>query len=165
MPTWEITRQPVIGGTGPAIERVTADRVHIEGPVMTWWQYARGNDAPRLVLALSLYQIREVREVTDSDPRVRDAWDPALCAVPPCSPDSQWQCATHATAGETMQTWTFFGHWENDRIVVETYVKGEVDDPRVDTGAHEQGLWAASGTGTTVDEARTSALGEYDQHG
>ncbi len=62
-------------------------------------------------------------------------------------------------AGE--RTWTFFGHWRNDTIVVEYEEPGTVRDDRVDTGTHEQGLWAASGTGRTLDEARRNALAEY----
>lgn len=60
------------------------------------------------------------------------------------------------------QTWTFMGHWDNDRIVVEYAVAGEVDDLRVDTGRWDQGLWAASGTGATMAEAEANAKAEYE---
>lgn len=58
--------------------------------------------------------------------------------------------------------WTFFGHWERDRIVVEYSVPGDVADDRVDTGQWEQGLWAASGAGETEAEARARVVAEYE---
>lgn len=61
------------------------------------------------------------------------------------------------------QTWTFFGHWEGSRIVVEYYVPGEVEDPRVDTGYWDEGLWADSGTGATPEEAQAAVVAEYEQ--
>jgi hypothetical protein len=160
MKTWEIT--PAATDSQPM--RIEADWVRYEGGLFAFWTF--GPVRQTLVYGVNATRIREIKLIdTASESRIRDAWDPALCAVPPCSPDSEWRCATHAaTAGETMKTWTFFGYWEDDRIVVESYTEGEVDDTRVDTGAHEQGLWAASGTGTTVDEARADALSEYDQH-
>jgi hypothetical protein len=60
------------------------------------------------------------------------------------------------------RTWTFFGHWENDRVVVEWYEDGEVDDDREDTGEWDQGLWAASAQGASVEEAQTAAIAEYE---
>lgn len=60
-------------------------------------------------------------------------------------------------------TWTFFGHWDNDKIVVEYVLPGEVEDHRVDTGAWPEGLWAASGSGTTQKEAMASVIAEYEQ--
>lgn len=60
------------------------------------------------------------------------------------------------------KTWTFVGHWENDRIVVEYIRPGEVVDDRDDTGFWEQGLWAASGTGATVEEAEANVIAEYE---
>jgi hypothetical protein len=59
-------------------------------------------------------------------------------------------------------TWTFFGHWEDDRIVVEYYVPGEVEDPRIDTGHWEQGLWAAAGSGATPHQAQVAVVAEYE---
>lgn len=64
------------------------------------------------------------------------------------------------TTGE--QTWTFVGHWENDEIVVEYVLAGEVEDDREDDGEWDQGLWAASGTGTDIDEARAAVIAEYE---
>lgn len=58
-------------------------------------------------------------------------------------------------------TWTFFGHWQDGRIVVEEYVPGQVTDDRDDTGLHEQGLWAASASGETVEQAQATAVSEY----
>lgn len=59
------------------------------------------------------------------------------------------------------RTWTFFGHWDNDVIHVEYFVPGEVADERVDTGYWEQGLWAAPGTGLTLEAAQAAVLAEY----
>jgi hypothetical protein len=61
-----------------------------------------------------------------------------------------------------MGIWTFFGHWYQDRIVVEYHTPGEVNDDRVDTGAWEQGLWAASGEAATVEEAQAAVIAEYE---
>lgn len=60
------------------------------------------------------------------------------------------------------QTWTFLGHWENDRIVVEYVLPGHVQDDRVDTGRWEQGLWAASATATTMAVAQAAAIAPYE---
>jgi hypothetical protein len=60
------------------------------------------------------------------------------------------------------QTWTFVGHWEDDRIVVEYVLPGEQDDDRIDMGFWEQGLWAASGSGATMEEAQAAVLAEYE---
>jgi hypothetical protein len=63
----------------------------------------------------------------------------------------------------TLRTWTFIGHWENDRVVVEYHLPGEVDDSaREDTGLWEQGLWAASASGRTPAEAQDRAVAEYE---
>lgn len=59
-------------------------------------------------------------------------------------------------------TWTFAGHWENDRIVVEHIVPGEVEDDREDTGYWEQGLFAASASGTSQADAFDKVLDEYE---
>lgn len=67
-----------------------------------------------------------------------------------------------STTEPVKQTWTFVGHWEEDRIVVEYVLPGEVEDLREDTGYWEQGLWAASGTGTTVEETQARVVGEYE---
>lgn len=61
-----------------------------------------------------------------------------------------------------MDTWTFFGHWENDRIVVEYAIPGLVDDPREDVGHWEQGLWADAASGATREEAQAAAIAEYE---
>jgi hypothetical protein len=62
----------------------------------------------------------------------------------------------------TQQTWTFCGHWENDQIVIDYVLPGNVEDERVDTGRYEQGLWASSASGTTVAEAQEAAIAEYE---
>lgn len=61
-----------------------------------------------------------------------------------------------------LNTWTFVGHWEDDRIVVEYVVPGDVADPREDTGFWEQGLFASSGTGATEEEALAEVRAEYE---
>ncbi len=60
------------------------------------------------------------------------------------------------------QTWTFFGHWKDDHIVVEYSEPGDVPDDRRDTGQWEQGLWAAAASGPDEATARTAALDEYE---
>jgi hypothetical protein len=60
------------------------------------------------------------------------------------------------------QTWTFVGHWENDRIVVTKVLPGCVQDDREDDGRWEQGLWAAAGSGPTVDLAQRKVIEEYE---
>lgn len=61
------------------------------------------------------------------------------------------------------RTWTFFGHWDNDRIVVEWVEEGDgIWDQRDDDGRWEQGLWAASGTGETEAEAEANVKAEYE---
>jgi hypothetical protein len=62
----------------------------------------------------------------------------------------------------TTQTWTFIGHWQNDRIVVEDVLEGVHEDHRVDTGRWEQGLFAADASGETVEEAEAALLAEYE---
>lgn len=60
------------------------------------------------------------------------------------------------------QTWTFVGHWENDRIIVEYTLNGEQVDPREDTGYWEQGLFAESASGLTQDEALAKIRARYE---
>jgi hypothetical protein len=64
-------------------------------------------------------------------------------------------------AGE-LPTWTFMGHWEGSKIVVEYAVPGDVQDERVDRGHWEGGLWAAPGGGATIEEAEANAKAEYE---
>lgn len=65
---------------------------------------------------------------------------------------------TNPRAGE--QAWTFFGHWASNSIVIEHAVSGVHDNVWPDAGDHEEGLWAASGTGTTI-EAAAAVVAEY----
>lgn len=62
-----------------------------------------------------------------------------------------------------LKTWTFMGHWENDKIVVEYAVPGNVQDQRIELGYWEQGLWAAPGDGVTIEEAEANAKAEYEE--
>jgi len=64
-------------------------------------------------------------------------------------------------AGER-QTWTFCGHWENDRIEIDYVLPGNVEDERIDVGRYEQGLWAAAASGATMEEAQAAAIAEYE---
>lgn len=62
-------------------------------------------------------------------------------------------------------TWTFFGHWENDRIVVEYSIPGQHDDRRSDPHTWDQGLWAATGSGPTAAAALQALRDEYEPGG
>ncbi|WP_330473779.1 hypothetical protein [Terrabacter sp. C0L_2] len=62
------------------------------------------------------------------------------------------------------QTWTFFGHWE-DELVIDHAVRGEHEDVYPDDGTYEQGLWAASARGATLEEAEANARAEYKPDG
>ncbi|AYQ99119.1 hypothetical protein PBI_BABOJAY_139 [Mycobacterium phage BaboJay] len=66
--------------------------------------------------------------------------------------------ATHYTE----EVWTFFGHWEDDHIVVDYITPGEHEDDREDTGRWEQGLFAASASGATIAEAEAAVRAEYE---
>ena len=61
------------------------------------------------------------------------------------------------------QTWTFVGHWEGDEIVVEYVLPGEQEDQREDVGYWPEGLFAASGTGATQEEALAAVRAEYEK--
>lgn len=67
-----------------------------------------------------------------------------------------------SVAPPALKTWTFVGHWDNDRIVVEHTLEGEHDDERVDTGYWEQGLFASSHSGATIAEAEATMRAEYE---
>lgn len=66
-------------------------------------------------------------------------------------------------SNEGMQTWTFCGHWENDRIVIDYVLDGDVQDDRIDTGEYEQGLWAAAASGLTEGAAEAAVIAEYEE--
>lgn len=60
------------------------------------------------------------------------------------------------------ETWTFCGHWTDaDDIAIDYVLPGEQVDIRMDTGAHEGGLWAASASGPSVAIAQARAIAEY----
>jgi hypothetical protein len=71
--------------------------------------------------------------------------------------------ATVTTASPASPTtWTFFGHWEHDEVVVDYAAPGVLQDERQDhTGAWPEGLWAAVGSGATVKEAEAEAIAAY----
>lgn len=62
----------------------------------------------------------------------------------------------------TPSVWTFCGHWDADTIVIDYVLPGQVQDDRDDdNGEYPEGLWADSGQGATVEEARANALAAY----
>lgn len=61
------------------------------------------------------------------------------------------------------QTWTFVGHWDGGRIVVEYVLPGQQDDLREDTGYWDEGLWAAPGTGCDLEETQARVIAEYER--
>lgn len=63
---------------------------------------------------------------------------------------------------EDAGTWTFCGHWGNDRIQVEYTMPGEVSDDRIDIGYWEQGLWAATAGGPSMAVAEQIAIAAYE---
>lgn len=63
---------------------------------------------------------------------------------------------------ENPSTWTFVGHWEDDRIVVEYVLDGDHEDRRKDAGYWEQGLFASSASAATQDEALAQVREEYE---
>ena len=73
--------------------------------------------------------------------------------------------ATVTAAHREQRVWTFFGHWDNDELVVEHYVEGAVADQRVDTGHWEQGLWSDYGIGATVEAAQAAIVDQYQREG
>lgn len=62
-----------------------------------------------------------------------------------------------------LKTWTIVGHWENGAIVVEYVLEGEHQDPRIDTGYWDEGLFAAPGSGATMEEAIAAVRAEYEE--
>jgi hypothetical protein len=75
----------------------------------------------------------------------------------------QQALAAQAAAAQPEQTWTFVGHWENDRIVVEYILNGEQVDPREDTGYWEQGLFAEAESGFTQEDALDKLRAKYEE--
>lgn len=70
---------------------------------------------------------------------------------------------TNAQQIQQTSTWSFVGHWENDEIVVEYVVPGdEYEDPRIDTGYWDEGLFCASAEGHTQEEALAALRAEYE---
>jgi hypothetical protein len=60
------------------------------------------------------------------------------------------------------RTWTFCGHWKGSSLVVDYVLAGDLWDDREDSeGVFPDGLWAASGSGDTVEEAEANAKAEY----
>lgn len=59
------------------------------------------------------------------------------------------------------KAWTFFGHWDGE-LVIDHAVVGEHDDVYPDQGEYEEGVWAASASGATIEEAEANARAEYE---
>lgn len=103
-----------------------------------------------------------IRVVDAPDPDAPEE-DPAVAAADTLSNAALVEAAGEAKALNSVeQTWTFFGHWEDDRIVVEWFEPGTVEDDRDDDGEHEQGLWAADASGPDVETAQATAVAEYE---
>ena len=61
------------------------------------------------------------------------------------------------------KTWTFMGHWnDSDELELEYHVEGVVEDPRIDSGFSEGGLFAASGTGDTPEQVWAQIKKQYE---
>ncbi len=61
-----------------------------------------------------------------------------------------------------MPTYTVIGYWENDKIVVENVLPGRREDKRPNTFKWDQGLFAASADGETIEEAIAAVRAEYE---
>lgn len=64
-----------------------------------------------------------------------------------------------------MPTFTVIGHWESDKILVEDVLIGRCEDKRPNTFKWDQGLFAASADGETIEEAITAVRAEYENQG
>lgn len=68
-----------------------------------------------------------------------------------------------AAPAAQLSTWTMCAHWDDaDEIVVDYWLEGEVEDRRIDTGTHAGGLFAAAGSGLTLEEAERNIRAEYE---
>jgi len=64
--------------------------------------------------------------------------------------------------GDKRPAWTFFGHWENERIVIDMHLPGVHEDTREqDDERWPEGLWCDTGHGDTVEEAEADAREGY----
>ncbi len=82
----------------------------------------------------------------------------ALAALVDAGYDAEhWSINRHP-----IKTWTFFGHWQDGKIVIEDTEEGTVRDLRQDNGEYPQGMWAAAGTGRTIEEAEANVRYEYE---
>lgn len=62
------------------------------------------------------------------------------------------------------RTWTFFGHWNSaGELIIDHAVEGEHQDVYPDNGLYDGGLWAASGTGPTLEAAEADARAEAEE--
>lgn len=60
-----------------------------------------------------------------------------------------------------MQTWTFYGHWDEDRLVIDHASLGAHEDVYPDDGSWEGGSFADTGTGRTIGEAESDLRQQY----
>lgn len=63
-----------------------------------------------------------------------------------------------------MQTWTFYGHWLDDELIIDHASIGSHDDVYPDGGVWEQGPFADSGTGYTIEEAEGEVRARYEDN-
>jgi hypothetical protein len=61
-----------------------------------------------------------------------------------------------------LSAWTFFGHWEDGKVIIEYVENGVSVDDRDEDFEHEEGLFSATGHGRTVDEAERAVRAEYE---
>lgn len=84
----------------------------------------------------------------------------------PTSLSAEADAPTSLSAEADTPTFTWFGHWDEDELVLEYAVAGDIEDDRPDFDEEGYQAFAASGTGATAQLAMLAVLGEYapDQH-
>lgn len=106
------------------------------------------------------WQIEDWREHTQAvqeNPEYSQAFKKLVVAARVAHEDSPH------IVGEATAVWTFFGHWEDDRIVMDLVLPGEHEDTRqADDEKWPEGLWCDTGRGADVDEARADAVAGYE---
>lgn len=62
----------------------------------------------------------------------------------------------------TLNTWTFFGHYEGSELVINHAVLGEVEDVYPSGWEFPDGLWCDYGAGATLEAAEADARSKAD---
>lgn len=60
------------------------------------------------------------------------------------------------------QTWTFYGHWDQDELVIDHASLGSHEDVYPDQGLWDGGSFADTGTGCTLEEAEADLRAQYE---